>query len=72
METPVFGHAMVNLNDNTLVVIGGGGGGGQYSTFHQFTCGNGDCKWQKMSQELSSPRLFHVAMAIPDDLLDCN
>ena len=73
MPQKLFGHEILPF-DKDVVIIGGDaiwGSGGVQSKLHRLTCQNQDCEWKTMIQELKIARVFHVAMLIPDELVDC-
>jgi len=70
MPIPLQGYGMVNYGTD-LVVMGGYVGSGNFSSsFYRLFAENGIFKWEKMKPKLLIPRVFFVAMSIPDDLVD--
>ena len=71
MSNGVYGHEMVKINTDS-VVIGGYAGNGEYSSLlYRLTCHNHDCEWHTMNQMFKITRQDFVAIAIPDELTDC-
>ena len=74
MPKPLYGHAMLQIEED-LVVIGGGTkkhGFIYSSAILKFTCPIGKCKWYYLPQYLKTPLLKMVTTTIPDELLGCN
>ena len=63
-------HAMLQLG-NGLAIIGGYGNGKDQAKIHLLNCINGNCSISTLSQELSMPRLWFVAIPIPDQMSGC-
>ena len=63
-------HAMLQLG-NGLAIIGGFGNGKDQAKIHLLNCINGNCSISTLSQELSMPRLWFVAIPIPDQMSGC-
>ena len=69
MPKPLWGHVMLRLGPN-LVVIGGNDGWKNYqSSLYLLSY---DMQWHTMSQKLKIPRAHFVAMAVTDELVDCS
>ena len=59
---------MVNYGTDLVVMGGYQPGSGYSSSFYLLFAENGIFTWEKM--ELQIPRMWFVAMSIPDDLID--
>ena len=66
----LYRHAMVQLG-NALAIIGGYGDGDFQELIHLFSCMNKNCSIHQLDQVLSLPRLWFVAIPIPDTLSGC-
>ena len=74
----IYGHSMVHLNGD-LIISGGsnvntygrGRGSALLDELNKFSCFNNVCTWTKLQQKLKIPRSFHVAIAVPDHILNC-
>ena len=52
----LFGHEMVSIGYD-LIVMGGDIGGGSFSgSIYRLSCSNFVCKWEKLQMELKVPR----------------
>ena len=76
LAKPRWAHAMVNL-EGDLVVIGGQVQIDEKnleisSDLLRLTCSNGNCNWEKLSQQLKNPRSNMVAIVLPDEFLECS
>ena len=38
----------------------------------KLSCANQSCQWVTLEQELKTPRIYFVAVAVPNDFLQCN
>ena len=63
-------HAMVQLG-NGLAIIGGVGTNHIQAKIHHLSCINRKCKITTLSQELSVPRYWFLAIPIPDKIAGC-
>ena len=63
----IWGHSIVTLHMDLVVI-----GGIDSSVLYRFTCDQGQCQWHQMNSELKIPRSQFVAMAIPDELVNCD
>ena len=63
-------HAMVQLG-NGQAIIGGGGDGIVQDKIHLLNCMNRNCSISTLNQELSVPRLWFLAIPIPDTIAGC-
>ena len=67
----LFGHEMVSIGYD-LIVIGGDIGGGSFSgSIYKLSCSNFVCKWEKLQMELKVPRARFTAIPLPDDFISC-
>ena len=66
----LFRHAMVQLG-NGLAIIGGSGDGNIQAKIHLLICLNRNCSITTLSQELSVPRFWFLAIPIPDKIAGC-
>ena len=66
----IFGHSMVPFGSGQAIIGGEGDGGVQRKIYH-LTCSQRICNIQQMTQELSVPRGYFVAIPIPDHLSGC-
>jgi hypothetical protein len=64
-----YGAAMVPTPDGTGVVLIGGDPA--HKELYELKCSSSDCIWSKMDQKLSVARMFHVAMYVPDNFVNC-
>ena len=70
-EFGLFGHEMVSIGYD-LIVIGGDRGGGSFSgSIYKLSCSNFVCKWEKLQMELKVPRARFTAIPLPDDFINC-
>ena len=78
LQTGLFAHEMVSIGYD-LVVIGGCNDwlDGQphcqsvSGSFYKLSCSNNLCKWDKLPEELKTPRGWFTAMTLPDDFIEC-
>jgi hypothetical protein len=77
MPMGLFKHAMVQLG-NGQAIIGGAGDEIIYendysiqSKIHLLNCMNRNCSISTLSQELSVPREYFLAIPLPDTIVDC-
>ena len=63
-------HAMVQLG-NGQAIIGGGGDGIVRAKIHLLRCMNRNCSISTLSQKLSVPRQWFLAIPIPDTIAGC-
>ena len=63
-------HAMVQLG-NGQAIIGGAGDGITQAKIHLLNCINRICSISTLSQELSVPRQWFLALPIPDTITGC-
>ena len=69
----LFGHEMVRIGYDLIVIGGFMDGDTEYSgSLFKLTCANHSCQWDTLDQELIYPRSFFVAVAVPDDFVQCN
>ena len=66
----LYTHAMVQLG-NGLAIIGGYGAGYYQAKIHLLICMNINCSISTLSQELSVPRIWFLAIPIPDTIAGC-
>jgi hypothetical protein len=66
----LFRHSMVQLG-NGQAIIGGTGGGYIQANIHLLNCMNRICSISTLSQELSVPRQWFLALPIPDTITGC-
>ena len=58
--------------DGTVVAIGGWSNSAwSDAIFHLICSALDECQWAEMAQRLSVARSFFVAMAIPDEMVNC-
>ena len=71
-ELPIglHGHSMAPLGSGQAI-IGGQGGNKQLKKIYHVTCANRQCSITTLSQELSIPRSFFVAIPIPYNISGC-
>ena len=63
---------MINVGYN-LLVIGGKKFAYEYSpNLYMLSCYNNLCQWETLLQELKTPRELFIAVALPDDFVNCN
>ena len=56
-----------------IIVIGGKTENKIYSgSLFKLTCTEHICDWKNLTQELKTPREYFVAVAVPDDFVQCN
>ena len=77
MPMGLFKHAMVQLG-NGQAIIGGAGDEIIYENdysiqfkIHLLNCMNRNCSISTLSQELSVPREYFLAIPLPDTIVDC-
>ena len=63
-------HAMVQLG-NGQAIIGGYGDRQYQAKIHLLSCMNRNCSISTLTQELSVPRYWFLAIPIPDTILEC-
>ena len=63
-------HAMVQLG-NGQAIIGGSGNGNYHDKIFLYTCINRNCSVTILSQTLSVPRIWFVAIPISDTMSGC-
>ena len=66
----LFRHAMVQLG-NGLAIIGGVSDGYIQDKINFLSCLNRNCSISTLSQELSVPRYWFLAIPIPDTIAGC-
>ena len=66
----LYKHAMVQLG-NGQAIIGGYGNEEYQDKVHLFSCSNKNCSIHQLDQELLVPRIWFVAIPIPDSLSGC-
>ena len=54
-----------------LIVLGGRNTEVYSGSIFKLSCANQSCQWVTMEQELKTPRAFFVAVAVPNDFLEC-
>ena len=69
LPIPLFFHAMVQLEKGQAII--GGFGDGSQDKIYLFSCMDRNCSIHQLSQELSVPRYWFVAIPIPDTLSGC-
>ena len=75
LPTKLEGHQMVRVGYD-LVVIGGvcisSDNVWIYSkSLYKLSCCDRNCQWEELSQKLKEKRYGYVAVALPDDFLNC-
>ena len=65
----LFRHAMVELGNGQAII--GGFGYESQDKIYLFSCMDRNCSIHQLSQELSVPRYWFVAIPIPDTLSGC-
>ena len=65
------GHAMVELGNGLAIIGGYGDGYGPQDKIHLLSCMNRNCSISTLSQELSVPRYWFLAIPIPDTIAGC-
>ena len=71
----LFSAAEVVTADRKSLVISGGWSGENYeNALLRITCNSSstDCNVEEMAQRLRIPRRYHVAMLVPDSLVNCH
>ena len=68
----IHAHQMVSIGYDLLVIGGFVLNEGYTSKLYKLSCSNQVCKWEHLSKELQLHRGYHVAIALPDDFVDCN
>ena len=66
----LYKHAMVQLG-NGMAIIGGYGDGNFQAKIHLLSCMKRNCSISALSQELSVPRIWFLAIPIPDTIAGC-
>ena len=64
-------HAMVQLGNGLAIIGGHGAGYGPQDKVHLLICINRNCSISILSQELSAPREWFLAIPIPDTIAGC-
>ena len=67
----LFRHAIVQLGKGQALIGGGLPNGGYQDKIYLFSCMNKDCSIHQLDQVLAMPRLWFVAIPIPDTLSGC-
>ena len=67
----LVGQEMVSIGYD-LIVIGGYDGSSRSGSIYKFFCSNHICKWDKLPEELKTPRSFFTAILLPDNFIDCS
>jgi hypothetical protein len=71
-----FGIALSQMVDDLnggVVLIGGESSSvGTLDTLYQLPHGGQDAVWTKMEQKMKTGRLYHTAILVPDNLVDCS
>ena len=70
MPIGLYKHAMVQLG-NGLAMIGGYGDGKNQAKIYLLNCMNRNCSISTLTQELSVPRQWFLAIPIPDTIAGC-
>ena len=65
-----YDHEMVNVGGDIVTVCNGYLG--QEKHLYRLSCINNVCTWDKMAQELKTPRTKCVALNIPYNYANCN
>ena len=64
---------MISIGYDLLVLGGTSDGGGVNSgKLYKLSCSNQVCNWETLSKELKISRHHLVAIALPDDFVECN
>ena len=72
LPMPLFRHAMVQLGKGQAIIGGyGDGDGNSQDKIYIFSCINRNCSIRQLSQKLSLPNYWFVAILIPDTLSGC-
>ena len=71
MPKPLYGHSIVSIGGDIIVIGGADSNEKAQSDLYKFSCNNGDCQWTNLEQKLQNPRRGMVAMVVPDDFFDC-
>ena len=69
-------HQMVSIGHD-LIVIGGHSsriddGYGYSNNLFKLSCNNNACNWETLSQKMKIPRVWFVAISVPDDFITCS
>ena len=62
---------MVKIGKDLVVIGGYSSLSGHSSSVFKLSCSFGNCQWTKMRQELKIPRREMVAIAVPNEFLNC-
>ena len=67
---------MVSIGHD-LIVIGGHSsriddGYGYSNNLFKLSCNNNACNWETLSQKMKIPRVWFVAISVPDDFITCS
>jgi hypothetical protein len=63
----IYGQTIVTTPDSKGLILTA------YEYLYQLKCDLGNfCQWNEMSQTFSKPRLYSVAMLVPDTIVTCN
>ena len=72
MPVPLRFHEMVSIGDDLIVVGGISLSGRRSSNLYRLSCRNSDCHWSELPQKLAIAREVLVAIAIPDNFVECS
>ena len=67
---------MVSIGHD-LIVVGGHSsriddGYGYSDNLFKLSCNNNACNWETLSQKMKIPRVWFVAISVPDDFITCS
>ena len=71
LPAELAGHEMVRVGYD-LIVLGGATNEILSGSIFKLSCANQSCQWVTLEQELKTPRIYFVAVAVPNDFLQCN
>jgi hypothetical protein len=69
----IYGSQMVKDQNGGVVLIGGFSESlGNLDTLYQLSHGGQDAVWTKMEQKMKTGRIYHTAILVPDNIVDCS
>ena len=67
----IYGHEMIRVGYD-LLTFGGVSSGLHSNYIFKLSCINHICQWEVLYQKLKIPRSWSVAIAVPDDFIECH